>query len=213
MASGKLGANTSSGSGTIILYTTPAAKTTEANITVYNGGAGQAKVTLFRSPIGSPSATHTIQLEELAVNASFERTAVVLSAGENICYKTDIAGVTVVVSGVEYNSLTNEVVQQQLITTNTETVIYSNTGAKAGTVNVSVSLVDGSLVGDTATCILYISTTNAAGGHPLHKITLTSSGISGFEKTGFPISTTDKIIMVTTGIIGQVATTVSGYSK
>lgn len=213
MASGRLGANTSSGSGTITLYTTPVGKTTEASITVYNGGSGQAKVTLFRSPTGSPLATHTIQLEVLDVNASFERTAVILAEGENICYKTDVAGVTAVVNGVEYSSLTNEVLQQELITTNTETVIYSNAGAKAGTINISVSLVDGSLVGDTATCSIYTSTTNAAGGYPMHKLTLINNGTSGFEKTGFPISTTDKVIMITTGIIGRVATTVSGYSK
>jgi hypothetical protein len=74
-------------------------------------------------------------------------------------------------------------------------------------------MVDGSAISDTATCKVYISTSNAAGGFPMHKLTLLASGTTGFEKTGCPISTTDKIIVVTTGIVGQVATTVWGYSK
>ena len=213
MATGKLGASTSSGAGTAIAYVVPTGKTAELNITVYNGGIGQAKVTLFLSPTGTPSATHTVQLEVMQVDASFERTAIILPAGWNVCYKTDIAGVTVVVNGAEYTSKTNEILTQSLITTNTETVVYNNAAAKAGTVNISVSLVDGSAVSDTVTCKVYTSTSNAAGGYPMHKLTLIGSGTSGFEKTGFNISTTDKIIIVTTGIVGQVASSIWGYSK
>lgn len=213
MATGKLGASTSSGAGTVVAYVVPTGKTAELNITVYNGGVGQAKVTLFLSPTGTPSATHTIQLEVMQVDASFERTAIVLPAGWNVCYKTDIAGVSVVVNGTEYTSKSNEILSQSLITTNAETVVYDNTPAKAGTVNISVSMVDGSAISDSATCKIYTSTSNAAGGYPMHKVSIAGNGISGFEKTGFNISTTDKIIIVTTGIVGQVANSIWGYSK
>jgi hypothetical protein len=215
MASGRLGASISSGTTTTNVYEVPSGKTAEVSVTVYNGAASSAisKVTLFISPTGTPSATHTIQLDTLASNNGYERTALVLGAGEFISYKTDKNGVSVTVNGVEYTSNSNEIKQQELITTNTETVIYANAGAKAGTVNISVSLADGSALSDTATCTLYVSPTNAAGGYPIHKYTITGSGITGFEKTGLPISTTDKVILVTTGIVGQVATTTSGYSK
>lgn len=215
MASGRLGASVSSGTSTTNVYTVPVNTTAEVNVNVYNGAVSGAvaKVTLFRSPTGTASATHTIQLDTIASNSGYERTALVLGAGEVISYKTDKTGVSVVVNGVEYVSNSNEIKQQELITTNTETVIYSNAGAKAGTVNISVSMADGSALSDTATCTLYISPTNAAGGYPIHRYTITGSGITGFEKTALPISTTDKVILVTTGIVGQVATTVSGYSK
>lgn len=215
MASGRLGASISSGTTATNVYTVPTGKTAEVNVNVYNGAASSAiaKVTLFRSPTGTPSATHTIQLDTIASNSGYERTALVLGAGEVISYKTDQNGVVVTVNGVEYTSNSNEIKQQELITTNTETVIYSNSGAKAGTVNISVSMVDGSALSDTATCSLYISSSNAAGGYQLYRDVLTGGGITGFEKTGLSISSTDKVILVTTGIVGQVATTTSGYSK
>ena len=213
MASGRLGAHISGASGTYTVYTVPTGKTAEVNVNVFNNSGSLNAVTLFRSPTGTPSATHTIQLDSITLDSGYERTAIILGAGEYICYKTDKAGTQVVVSGVEYDTASNEIKQQQLITTNTETVIYSNGSSKAGTVNISVSLVDGSVISDMATCALYVSATNAASGYKLNKELITASGVTGFEKTGFPIATTDKIILVTTGIVGQIATTVSGYFK
>lgn len=213
MASGRLGAHISGAAGTYTVYTVPVGKVVELNVNVFNNSGSLNAVTLFRSPTGTPSATHTIQLDSVDLDSGYERTAIVLSAGEYICYKTDKAGTQVVVSGVEYDSASNEIKQQELITTNTETVIYSNSGTKAGTVNISVSLMDGSAIADTVTCTLYVSATDAASGYKLNKEILTASGVTGFEKSGFPIATTDKIILVTTGTVGQVATTVSGYTK
>lgn len=213
MASGRLGAHISSGSGTNNVYAVPTGKTAEVNVNVFNNSGTLNAVTLFRSPTGTPSATHTIQLDSIALDSGYERTAIVLGEGEYISYKTDKAGTQVVVSGVEYDSASNEIKQQELITTNTETVIYSNSGAKAGTVNISVSLVDGSAIADTATCTLYVSATDAVSGYKLNKELLTASGTTGFEKSGLPIASTDKVILVTTGIVGEIATTISGYFK
>jgi len=213
MASGRLGAHISSGAGVNDVYTVPSGKTAEVSINVFNNTGTVNNVTLFRSPAGTPSATHTIQLDKITLNSGYERTALVLKAGEVISYRTDGSGTNVVVSGVEYNSNLNEIREQTLITTNTETVIYANTIAKAGTVNISVSLVDGSSPADTVTCKLYVSSSNAAGGYQIHYATLNGNGTTGFERTALPISSTDKIILVTTGIVGQVATTISGYTK
>lgn len=213
MAAGRLGAHISGSAGTYAVYTVPSGKTAEVNVTVYNDSGLVNKVSLFRAPTGTPSATHTVQLDTLELMGGYERTAFVMEAGEYLCYKTDQIGTHVVVTGVEYTSTSNEIKDQTLITTNTETVVYSNAVAKAGTVNISISLADGSAASDTATVALYTSTSNAASGYILHKKTLTTTDISGFEKTGFAISTTDKIIIVTTGLVGQVAVTVSGYTK
>lgn len=213
MASGRLGAHISSGAGTTSVYEVPTGKTAEVNVTVYNNSGLVNKVSLFRSPTGTPSATHTVQLDTIGITEGYERTAFVMKAGEHLCYTTDRSGTHVVVTGVEYDTLSNEINTQTLITTNTEAVVYNNTAVKAGTVNISISLADGSAVSDTATVALYTTTSNAAGGYTLHKQLLTTTDISGFEKTGFAISTTDKIIVVTTGLVGQVAVTVSGYTK
>jgi hypothetical protein len=213
MAAGRLGSHTSSGAVTQVLYEVPSGKSAEVNVNVYNNSGGVAKVTLFRAPTGTPSATHTIQVDSVPLGESYQRTALVLFAGENLCYKTDVAGVSVVVSGVDYTSNANVVKQQDLITTNTETVIYTNGGAKDTSCNVTVSLGDGAAVSDTVTCTLYVSTTNAAGGFPICKNILIGSGVTGIEYSGLYVSSTDKIILVTTGIVGQVATTVSGYLR
>ena len=213
MASGRLGQHKSTGSGTTNVYTVPASKTAEVVVNVFNNTGVSSNVTLFRSPTGTPSATHTIQLDKIINGSGYQRTALVLKAGEVISYKTDFAGTNVVVSGNEYVSNSNEICEQTLITTNTETNIYPNAAAKAGTVNVSVCLADGSALTDTATCKLYVSSSNAAGGYQLHHYVLVGNGTTGFEYTGLPISSTDKVILVTTGIVGQVAATVSGYTK
>jgi len=213
MASGRLGAHISSSASTTSVYNVPTGKTAEVNVTVYNNSGLVNKVSLFRSPTGTPSATHTVQLDTIGITEGYERTAFIMKAGEHLCYKTDQAGTNVVVTGVEYDSLANEIHNQVLISTNTETTVFNNTAVKAGTVNISISLADGSAVSDTATVALYTSTSNATSGYILHKKVLTTTDISGFEKTGFAISTTDKIIVVTTGLVGQVAVTVSGYSK
>lgn len=213
MASGRLGAHTSSGASTNTVYTCPVGKTAEVNINVLNSSINTAVVSLYISPTGTPSAQHTIQYVKLPVTSNgFERTAIILKAGEYICYKTDRADTTVVVSGVEYDSLSNEIGVETLITTNTETVVYSNAAVKDSTVNFSVSLTEGATT-DTATIKVYTSNSNAAAGYPLLLTTLKTNSVTGFEKSGFPIASTEKLIIVTTGISGQVAVRVHGYKK
>ena len=96
MASGRLGSHTSSGAVTYDLYEVPTGKSAEVNVNVYNNSGGIAKVTLFRAPTGTPSATHTIQVDSIPLGESYQRTALVLFAGEHLMYKTNVAGVTVV---------------------------------------------------------------------------------------------------------------------
>ena len=210
---GRLGAVVSTAATTYNVYQVPVNTTAEVNVTVYNGSGAVNKVSLFRSPTTTPTAIHTIQFDKIAVDAGYERTALILQAGDVISFKTDQIGTSVVVSGIEYTSNSNEILQQTLITTNTETVIYSNSGAKAGTVNICVTMADGSALTDTATCKVYVSSSNAAGGYPILKYTISGSSNSGFEKTGQPIATTDKVILVTTGLVGSIATRVAGYTR
>lgn len=213
MASGRLGAHTSSGAGTNNVYTCPTGKTAEVNVNVLTTSIDGAVVSLFISPTGTPSAQHTIQYEKLSVISNgFERTAIILKAGEVLSYKTSTANTTVVVSGVEYTSLSNEIGVETLITTNTETVVYDNAAAKASTVNLSVSLPEGAII-DTVVVKVYTSNSNAASGYPLLSTTLRANGTTGFEKSGLPIASTEKLIIVTTGISGQLAVRVHGYKK
>ena len=213
MAAGRLGTHKSTGTGTAVVYTVPSGKTAEVSVVVANTSAGVNNVTLYRSPTGTPSATHTIQLDSVPINGGYERSALILSAGERICYTTDQIGTHVTVMGVEYSSKSNEIKQQELITTNTETVIYSNTASVDSVVNVSISLQHGSGASDLATCELYVSATDAASGVKVHKFPLTTAGVTGFEKTALFISSTDKVILVTTSLVGGVASTVQGYKR
>jgi len=213
MATGRLGAHTSSSAGTYNLYTVPSGKTAEVNINVLNDTVSTATVSLFISPTGTVSPQHTIQYEKLTTSSNgFERTAIVLKAGDVVSYKTDQSGTTVVVSGIEYTSQSNEIGEELLISTNTETVVYPNSAGKISTVNLSVSLVEGS-PSDAATIKVYTSNSNAASGYPLIKTTLTANSTTGFEKTGLPISAAEKLIIVTTGLSGDVAVRTYGYKR
>jgi hypothetical protein len=208
-----LGSHKSSAAGTYNVYTVPNNKTVEANVIVHNASGAVNKVTLYRSTISSPTAIHTIQIDSLPIDGGYERTALVLKAGDIISYSTDTIGTHVSVIGGVYDTRSNEISSQMLITSNTETVIYDNTIAKAGTVNICASMGHGSLNVDQATCELYISSTNAAAGAKITKTIISGTGTTGFEKTGLAIGATDKVICVTTNLTGQVATCVSGYTK
>lgn len=211
MASGRLGSHLAvAGAGVYNVYEVPVGKTAEVNINVLNNAAVPAKVTLFRSPTGTPSATHTIQLDTLDASESYQRTALVLKAGEFISYRTDVNGVSVVVSGNEYTSLANEIVTQTLIMANGNTVVYDNTVAKDSTVNISVCLVDGSAVSDTSTVLFSTTTPTVC---PMYKTVLSTTGDTGFEYTGLPISAANKLRITCGGLVGQVAVTVSGYTR
>ena len=213
MATGTLATHKSNTSGTFNVYTVPTGKTTEATVSVVNHSGVSATVVLYVSPTNSPTDIHTIQVDTLnTANYGYERVPLILKAGEVVSYSTTTSGVDVIVSGIEYASASNEIKVQQLITTNTETVIYDNSVAKAGTVNVCVSIVS-NLIADECFVEMYVSTSDATNGYKILQQKLQRTGVTGIEKAGLPISSTDKIILVTTNIVGSVATRVAGYTK
>lgn len=213
MATGTLAAHKSNTSGTFNVYTVPANKTTEATVSVVNHSGVSATVVLYVSPTNSPTDIHTIQVDTLnTANYGYERVPLILKAGEVVSYSTTTSGVDVVVSGIEYASASNEIKVQQLITTNTETVIYDNSVAKAGTVNICASIVS-NLIADECFVEMYVSASDATNGYKILQQKLQRTGVTGIEKAGLPISSTDKIILVTTNIVGKVSTRVAGYTK
>jgi hypothetical protein len=213
MATGTLAAHKSNTSGTFNVYTVPASTTTEATVSVVNHSGVSATVVLYVSPTNSPTDIHTIQVDTLnTANYGYERVPLILKAGEVVSYSTTTSGVDVVVSGVEYVSASNEIKVQQLITTNTETVIYDNSVAKAGTVNICASIIS-NLIADECFIEMYVSASDATNGYKILQQKLQRTGVTGIEKAGLPISSTDKIILVTTNIVGSVSTRVAGYTK
>ncbi len=208
-----LGAHKSSAAGTYNVYTCPANKVAEVNVSVYNDSGTTNKVVLYRGTNASPVASETIQYNSIIPTSGYERTAIVLSENEILSYSTDQIGTHVVVHGMQYDKGSNEVVQRSLISSNTETTVYTNGSSKAGTVNCSVCMVGTSASSDTATVALYLTTSNAASGYLLYKQTLLTSANTGFDKSGIAIGTNDKLVVVTTGVVGSVAVCVSGYSK
>lgn len=213
MSIGRLGQHKSSGSGTYSVYEVPAGKVFKGNVSVVNNAGTTAKVYLYISPTSTPANDYMIQNDSITVSVSgYERTALVAKAGEWICYKTDQAGVNVVLYGELENTSSDDFSSTSLITTNTDTTVYPNVSAKAGVFNVSVSVTEGA-TSDLCTVELYSTTTNVAGGYLLQKETIRGAGTTGFERSGLALTTSDKLIIRTTGISGQIAVRVHGYTE
>lgn len=209
----KLATHKSSGAATTAVYQVPSGKVGKVNVSVVNNSGTTANVILFVSPTSTPAADYTIQVDTLTVsNTGYERTGLILKPTEWLCYKTDQAGINIVVTGIEEDSLGDCVSTSTLITTNTDTTIYSNAAGKEGAFNITLSLAEGTS-SDSVTVELYVTTTNVAGGHLLQKDTLRMSSITGYERGGLCISTTDKLIVRTTGISGQLAARVEGFPR
>lgn len=212
MATGSLGHHKSTTAGTYTVYTVPVGKRARVTVNVINDSGTTNNVVLYVAPTGTPTYDHTIQLDKLTVTKNgYRRPAVILKAGEVVCYKTDQADTHVVVMGIEEDAST-EITEYQLITTNAETVLHANTGAKAGTFNVVVTLTEGATT-DSCVCKLYVTTTNAAGGYLIQSETLRATSVNGFESVGIALSTTDKLVLVTSGISGKIATRNHGFEK
>lgn len=212
MAEGLLGGHKSTTAGTYNVYEVPSGKTAEVNISLFSDTTSTAVVKLFIKPaIGtSPTAIHTIQYEKFNVNRNrFERPAIILQAGETVSYYTDSSDVSVVVSGIEYPTSGIDISSRILVSTNTETVLYTVPASKTVTINTTASLV---VTTNTESCTtkLYVSNTDAANGFVLQKDELFATGQSGFERTGFVLTSGQKLILVTTGLSGSVACRVHG---
>jgi hypothetical protein len=208
-----LGAHKSSAAGGYNVYTCPTGEMAEVNVSVYNNSSSTNKIVLYRGVNATPVASETIQYNNVLPASGYERTAIVLSENEILSYSTDQIGTHIIVHGNEYTKASNEVLQRTLISSSTEVTVYPNSSSKAGTLNCSVCMVGTSVSSDTATVALYLTTSNASSGYLLYKQTLLTSANTGFDKSGIAIGTNDKLVVVTTGVVGSVAVCVSGYSK
>lgn len=212
MSEGILGGHKSSTAGTYNVYEVPANTYAEVNISIYSDTTSTAVVRLFVKPTAgtSPTAIHTIQYEKLnVVRNRSERLAIILKAGETVAYYTDSANTHVVVNGIEYPSSGIEFADNELITTNTETVLYEVPATKFAVVNTTVTL-DGAGGTDGVVAKLYVSSSDAANGFAIQKDELFATGKTGIERTGVPLVSGQKLILVTTGISGNVSARVHG---
>lgn len=213
MAFGRLASHKSTGAVTQSVYQVPVGKVFIGNVSVVNNSGTTASVYLYVSPTSTPANDYVVQKDSLTTtNSGYERRAIVAKAGECICYKTDQAGINVVVYGEVEDTASDDFSVTSLITTNTDTTVYPNAGAKDSSVNVSVSITEGTTA-DIATVELYVTTTNVAGGYLIQKETIRATSTTGFERSGLAISAADKLIIRTTGIVGSVAVRVSGFTE
>lgn len=211
MAFGRLASHKSSGASTTSVYQVPVGKVFKGNVSVVNNSGTTSAVYLYISPTSTPANDYVIQKDNLTVsNNGYERRALVAKAGECICYKTDQAGINVSVYGILEDSVADDFSVTNLISTNTDTTIYANASVKFSSVNVSISLTEGS-TSDLVTVELYVTATDVASGFLLQKETLRATSTTGFERGGLALDDGDKLIVRTTGISGTVATRVSGF--
>lgn len=212
MSAGKLGSHRAITSGTYSVYQCTTGNYAKAVINVIGELTGEASVKLFISPTNSPLATHTIHLDNLnSIKKGFTRTGIILKSDEWISYSTTAEGVTVTVSGVEYPTDGKEVSANQLISTDTEVLLYECPASTVATINAVVSGT-GEAVTSSVVAKLYITNTNASGGSLL-MVQNINSGETGFEYSGIILSAGQKLVMVTTNIIGNIATKVHGFTR
>ena len=212
MSAGRLGFHKSISAGTYNVYECPAGSYANVVINVIAEVTGSVAIKLFSSPTNTPINTHTIQVESVnSIKNGFTRANIILSAGEWVSYETTGGGVTVTVTGIEYTSNSKEIVDVQLLTTNTEVVLYECLTDNVATINATVTGT-GEAITSSSTNKLYLSTTNASGGSLLMASNINSSK-TGFEYTGIILSAGQKLILVTSNIVGNIATRVHGCRR
>lgn len=212
MSAGKLGSNKSTGVGTYNVYQVPPDTYAKVVVSVCAEISGSAKIKLFVSPTSTPANIHTIQIENVTtVSSGFDRTALILKAGEWVSFYTDSSDITVSVNGVEYPSNASEISTQSLITANGEYLLYTASEDKVAAVNVGLSGVN-TLSTDSCSCKLYISTTNASGGTLIVNSTIGGFN-TGYEKTGVVLKSGEKIIAVISGMTGNISSRVQGFER
>lgn len=212
MSVGKLGSHRAITLGTYPVYQCPTGNYVKAVINVIGEVVGEAKVRLFISPTNSPTATHTIHLDNInSIKKGFTRTGIILKSDEWLSYSTSVEGITVTISGVEYPTDGMEVSSSQLVTTDTETLLYECPTDTVATINATVSGT-GEAVTSSVLSKLYITNTNASGGSLL-MVQNINSGETGFEYSGIILSAGQKLVMVTTNITGNIATKVHGFTR
>ena len=212
MSEGMLGFHKAITAGTFNVYECPAGKYAKVIINVAADVVGSVGCTLQISPTNTPTDIHTFQRENLnSINNGFIRTAVILTAGEWISYTTTDAGITVTVDGIEYITNSKEVSDKLLISTNTETVLYEAPASETVTINTTISGVLSGTV-NSATTKLYLSTTNASGGGLILLNTI-NAGRTGYEYSGLMLTSGQRLILVTTNLVGNLAVRVHGFRR
>ncbi len=210
---GRLASHKSTGAVTQAVYQVPSGKVGKVNVTVINNSGTTANVILFISPTSTPAADYVIQHDTISISTiGYERIGLIMKPTEWLCYKTDVAGVNVTVNGIEEDSASDCISIPTLITTNTDTTIFPNSAAKATTVNLTCSIPEGS-ASDSVSVEMYVTTTNVAGGYIIQKETLRRNGTTGFSREGLALSSTDKLIIRTSSIVGQLAVRVDGFTR
>lgn len=212
--SGLLAANKTVSSGVLNIYTVPTGKVFEGNISVHSATNTTSLTKLTVSPTTTPTDTHIIQVDNLSrVKKGYERTAVVLTAGEVLSVNAGSADTTVAVYGILRDSSNLDFKNQTLIPSSSETKVFEvNDLNTQATCNISISLVGNSSL-EKAKVKLYVTTSNVASGYILQEEELDFTNITGFERTGLKISTGYKIFVKTEGQVGNIAVRVHGYKR
>ena len=212
MSAGKLGAHRAITSGTYPVYQCPVNNYAKVVVSVIGEVVGEARVKLYISPTNSPLVTHTIQLDNInSIKRGFSRSNIVLKSGEWLSYSTTSEGVTVTVSGIEYPTDNKEIGASQVVNSDTEVVLYECPVDSVATIN-AVITGTGELVNSAALAKLYITNTNASGGSLL-MVQNINSGETGFEYSGIILSSGQKLVLVTSSTVGNIATRVHGFTR
>lgn len=214
MSEGILGWHKSSAAGTYTVYgAVPAGKYAKLNISVTSDTTSSNEVVLYITSDSEVSEKDTIQVDTLKnYNHGYDRTALVLKAGEKVVYKTDSANTSVVVTGIEYEGTTEAFSTSTYSATDSDILVYTVSNSSTVVCNLTVSLL-GNGSTDAADINVYITKTDIAGGVKLQSERLRRDSKTGFGKNGFVISASDKIIVEANNVVGGVACRVHGMVR
>lgn len=214
MSNGILGRYSSSITGQNIVYTVPVDKYAKVSINVISNFSTTFTNTIkvYIAPSSSPTTQHLIQLEPLSVQSNgFERTGIILQAGERVIVVQEATETHAVVTGIEYPTNSMELATSTLISANTDTTIQ--TAIPVGHIaalNLGLSV---DTPTSSATVEIYTSPTDVAGGVLLRKEVLSLATMTGLGKTGLVLGAGDKIIVRTTNLVGSIGARVHGFKR
>lgn len=211
--SGILGSVKTTMAGEYLLYTVPAGKVFEGSVFVCSLSPASTKVVLYITPTTTVVEAGVVQLNTLTpLERFYERKNITLSEGESVQISTDGGDIHATLTGILRDSSGLSFRANALITSNTETAVYTVGSGKTNSVSVTVSLV-GAAPLEKSDITIYTSPSNAANGKALKKLKLESDAVTGLQFGGIFLTSGDKIVVVTENIVGKVAVRVDGFER
>lgn len=211
---GILGYHTATDPGTYLVYTAPSDKYVKCNVSFTSLDISSSDMKLYITSDPSPMDSDIVQVEKIkASRRGFDRGAIILKPEESIFYTTNSSNVACVATGIEYETIGNEVVTSSVgITSPGDYTLFTCGASSTCSINVTVTLNNNSGV-DNLNATLYVTKTDIASGVAIQHMQLNMDTLTGVERASLVLSEGDKVILAVGSLVGNASARVHGFER